>query len=354
MLIAVRIKDHGPLAGHLFQTVGVQLCLLLADLRRRHCFLRLNDSKREAVVAPQHVVNKALAGLCGHPVHLELTVPIVGEKPSRLSEVPVDKNLAGLRFREVQICAWCCLCSFFCCRDSCDQLGSLSFQLSDRLRQFRCTCLSLFGLCGLLVELLLKLLSISQRCLGCLAEIHQHCRIERSLRVRLTVTAVRPSQPLTKHKQRRHNLNCLQTRRRFRIMHGTVPGQLNLLRNTEQLAVRDCFERRLIQIGVQFVLIRQRQFTVVRERPLHTRLQTLPGVNHRRAGIRQRVAFRPLRHHKLVSKLRFQERELRTAHNSPRNARCCNDANRVSRASMCSWRTVACWRAKSMIPEKRS
>lgn len=63
--MAIGVENHGPLAVHLLQGVGIQLGLFLTgagiDLR----FLGLHNGKRLAVVVPQDVVAIALAGLGG-------------------------------------------------------------------------------------------------------------------------------------------------------------------------------------------------------------------------------------------------------------------------------------------------
>ena len=64
VLVAVGVEDHRPLAELLFQAVGVELGLLLADARVALVRLASTSAERLAVVAPQHVVDEALARSC--------------------------------------------------------------------------------------------------------------------------------------------------------------------------------------------------------------------------------------------------------------------------------------------------
>ncbi len=74
VLIAVRVKDHGPPAELLLQTIGVQLGLLLAEMRAFMGALGLDQSERLAVVAPEHVIHETAAGHVRHPAHFVFAV----------------------------------------------------------------------------------------------------------------------------------------------------------------------------------------------------------------------------------------------------------------------------------------
>lgn len=70
--MAVREVDDGAATGELFESVGVELCLLLADVDARRRPLRLDDREREPVGAPQHIVDVALAARGRHAGDLVL------------------------------------------------------------------------------------------------------------------------------------------------------------------------------------------------------------------------------------------------------------------------------------------
>ena len=96
MLVAVGVEDDRPLAELLLQAVGVELRLLLADARVAARALGLDQPERLAVVAPQHVVDEALALVVRHAADLELAVARLVERPAGLLEQQVDEVVAGL------------------------------------------------------------------------------------------------------------------------------------------------------------------------------------------------------------------------------------------------------------------
>ena len=85
MLIAVGVEDHRPLAELLLQAVGIELGLLLADAGIAPCALGLDQAERLAVIAPEHVVDEALACVVGHAGDRELPVLRLVERPAGLA-----------------------------------------------------------------------------------------------------------------------------------------------------------------------------------------------------------------------------------------------------------------------------
>jgi hypothetical protein len=100
VLVAVGVEDHRAAAGHLLEAVGVQLGLLLTDLRILLGALRLDDGQRKAVGSPEHVVDEPVARAAArdrHPDDGELAVAYVVQQPSGLGEEHVEEAVAGLR-----------------------------------------------------------------------------------------------------------------------------------------------------------------------------------------------------------------------------------------------------------------
>ncbi len=96
VLVAVGVEDHRPAPRHLLQAVGVQLRLLLADLRVLLGALRLDDGERQSVGAPEDVVHVAATVCRRHTGDRVLAVAFLGEWPARLGEQYVDEAVARL------------------------------------------------------------------------------------------------------------------------------------------------------------------------------------------------------------------------------------------------------------------
>ena len=96
VLVAVGVEDHRPPPELCLQAVGVQLGLLLADLRALRGPLRLDHRQRQPVGAPQHVVDEPLAVVVRHAGDLVLAVPLLGQRPAGLGQQHVDEQVAGL------------------------------------------------------------------------------------------------------------------------------------------------------------------------------------------------------------------------------------------------------------------
>ena len=74
VLIPVTVENNRTLAELLFQTIGVELRLLLAYAGIALGALRLHQSKGFTVTAPENVINEAFALLVGHPGNRVLAV----------------------------------------------------------------------------------------------------------------------------------------------------------------------------------------------------------------------------------------------------------------------------------------
>ncbi len=82
----------------ILQAVGVQLGLLLPDVRALGGSLGFDERQGQAVVAPQHVVDEALARRVGHAGDLEFAVARLIERPAGLLEQQIDEQVARLGF----------------------------------------------------------------------------------------------------------------------------------------------------------------------------------------------------------------------------------------------------------------
>ena len=66
VLIAVRVKDDRALPKLRFQTIRIELRLLLSDARVALGLLRFHESERFPVVAPKHVIDETFLRLIRH------------------------------------------------------------------------------------------------------------------------------------------------------------------------------------------------------------------------------------------------------------------------------------------------
>ena len=92
VLVAVAAEDDRPTPELGLQAVGVELGLLLTDLRARRRPLRLDDGERQPIGPPQDVVDKARAVLARHAPDGVLPVAVLVERPADLSERDVDEQ----------------------------------------------------------------------------------------------------------------------------------------------------------------------------------------------------------------------------------------------------------------------
>src|SRR2546422_7633273 len=101
MIVAVRVKDDGPPPELLLQTIGIQLCLLLAYARVALRALGLVQRERDAVIAPENIIHEALARFAGHSRDRKLPVTLLIERPASFLEQQVNEVVARLGFRVI-------------------------------------------------------------------------------------------------------------------------------------------------------------------------------------------------------------------------------------------------------------
>ena len=107
MLIAVGVEDDRPLAELLLQTVRIEFRLLLSDTRIPLCPLGFDQPQRFAVVAPQHVIDKALRRVVRHAGDRKFPVLRLVERPTGFVEQQIDEIIAGFRLGIVVVVRPC-------------------------------------------------------------------------------------------------------------------------------------------------------------------------------------------------------------------------------------------------------
>ena len=95
-LVTVGVEDDRTLAVHRLKAVGIELRLLLPDVRIDGGLLRLHHRQRLAVVSPEDVVGIADARGVRHARHLVFTVPFPVQTPTGALQIEIDDELAGL------------------------------------------------------------------------------------------------------------------------------------------------------------------------------------------------------------------------------------------------------------------
>ncbi len=95
MLVTVGVEDHRALAKLPLQAVGIELGLLLALPGVALGAFGFHHRQRLAILTPQDVIHKALAGVVRHPLHGKLAVPWLVERPASLLQQQVDEGVAG-------------------------------------------------------------------------------------------------------------------------------------------------------------------------------------------------------------------------------------------------------------------
>ena len=94
--VAVGEVDDGAASGLGFEAVGVELGLVLSAFGAGGGAFGLDQRERQAVVAPQDVVDEAVAGGVGHAGNGVFAVVGAVETPAGLGEERVDDEAAGL------------------------------------------------------------------------------------------------------------------------------------------------------------------------------------------------------------------------------------------------------------------
>src|SRR5690606_26507506 len=98
MLVAIGVEDDWALTELTLEAIGIELCLLLADAGIAARALGFDEPERLAVIAPQHVVDEALALFVGHSSDFALAIAGLIERPARFLEQEVDEVVARLGF----------------------------------------------------------------------------------------------------------------------------------------------------------------------------------------------------------------------------------------------------------------
>ncbi|AUX23849.1 uncharacterized protein SOCEGT47_043790 [Sorangium cellulosum] len=95
----VGVVDDRPVPVPLLERIGVERRLLLPESGVLRRLLRLDEAERFSIVAPEHIVDRALARLCGLAVDLDLLADLLGggaarpHVPARLAQVVIDELL---------------------------------------------------------------------------------------------------------------------------------------------------------------------------------------------------------------------------------------------------------------------
>ena len=95
------LEVHGPLASHPFEAIGIKFRLSLTFLRAAFRPLGFDDRQRQAVLAPQNIIDESLAGRIGHPGDTELADVGAVRVPACFAEQHVDEQVASRRLTDV-------------------------------------------------------------------------------------------------------------------------------------------------------------------------------------------------------------------------------------------------------------
>lgn len=95
-VIAIGVEHDRPHAAFGLQAIGIEFRLLLAGARVFAGALGLYHRQRFVVIAPQHIVGKAVALSVRHPLERIFAVAPLGQRPAGLAQQQVDKGVARL------------------------------------------------------------------------------------------------------------------------------------------------------------------------------------------------------------------------------------------------------------------
>jgi len=129
VIVAIGIENHRPLAELPLKAIGVQLGLVLAHARITARALGFDQPQRFSVVAPQHIIDEALAGIVGHAGNRKLAVTHMVQRPACFLQQQVDEVIAGLGFGIVVVIR-ARGCGLLCGGDFCAQ--ALQFLIQHR------------------------------------------------------------------------------------------------------------------------------------------------------------------------------------------------------------------------------
>ena len=293
MLIAVAVENDRALAGLRFEAIRVKLCLLLSHARVALGPLGFDDAQRLAVVAPEHVVNKAVAGIVRHtPDRVFRVVARLGEGPPRFVEQKVDEGVAGRRFViVVRIGDFRVRC--FDRRDLRPQAGDLLFELCALGLGGEALGLRVVaGLNGLREAPgdFLQLTEVGDRNgRGARQCLDGECQA----RVGARPAAVRASEPVGEMEQFAKRGGGLRERHGFGVVDCAVAEVLDDPRLGDQWLSDQLLERRLVNMRRQCRLERVLQTPVMAIDPLNDDFQGEAGVEARSAGVGMGEAFCP-------------------------------------------------------------
>ena len=270
--VAVGGKQHRTAAKFLLQTVCIKLGLLAPDVGVFGAALGFNDRQRQAVPAHQHIVRIALLPQHAvHVVHFVLGAHIgirSGELPAHGLEVDVDDLLPRLGLGQVgggETAALLVLLFAGCVRRrKALHLLAQGFQLGIFLGQ---------------QAFLLPDLLFVQRYLFA----GNGCFIKGALHIVRAVAVIYPLDEIEQPPQAEH---CIRRRHTMPRMYRQIARLHDAGQHAPHIPVHCEPETRLVQQGLQVVLVGHRDGLICRIHPLHRQLQRLPTPHraHRRGG----------------------------------------------------------------------
>ena len=270
--VAVGGEQHRAAAEFLFQTVRIQLRLFTPNVGVFCAALGLDDRQRLAILAHENIICIALlAQHAVHVVHFVLHAHI-GIRPGKLPAHGLEVDVDDLppRFGLGQVCGGkraALLVLLFagcvCCRKALHLLAQ-GFPLGIFLGQ---------------QAFLLPDLLFVQRYLFA----GDGCFIKGALHIVRAVAVIHPLDEVEQPPQAEH---CIRRRHTVPCMYRQIARLHDAGQHAPHIAVHCEPETRLMQKGLQVVLVGHRDGFVCRIHPLHRQLQRLPAPHraHRRRG----------------------------------------------------------------------
>jgi hypothetical protein len=299
VLVAVGVEDHRPLAELPLQAVGVELGLLLSDARVAARALGLHQRERLAVVAPQHVIDEALARAPRrsgrHAGDREFAIALLVERPAGLLQQQIDEGVAGFRLGVVVRVGLR--------RSRLLRLGNLGAQARELLVERALVGEERREVLVLLAQARFQRLQLLRCLRRHLRGSRQRGDIEGKARRRPIRAAIRAREPVGDVEQLARRGQRIGLGHRTMAVRGAVAERGNHPRLAEHRLAGGLLEARLVDQRGEVVLVRELQRSVVLERPAHGQLQRAAGIEacrarigmHRRLGLRRRLEdCRPL------------------------------------------------------------
>ena len=270
--VAVGGKQHRTAAKLLLQTVCIKLGLLAPDVGVFGAALGFNDRQRQTIFAHQHIVRIALLPQHAvHVVHFVLGAHIgvrPGEFPAHGLEVDVDDLLPRLGLGQV---------------GGGEAAALLVLLFAGRVRRRKALHLFAQGFqLGIFLgqqAFLLPDLLFVQRYLFA----GDGCFIKGALHIVRAVAVIHPLDEIEQPPQAEH---CIRRRHTMPRMYRQIARLHDAGQHAPHIAVHCEPETRLVQQGLQVVLVGHRDGFICRIHPLHRQLQRLPAPHraHRRGG----------------------------------------------------------------------